>query len=89
MNDEEKNMYSDEDLRLLQVLGEASGEQPTAEETETVRAAFARPFTYAGTGANTWIRIFWRLFRRITPASPRGRGLSPSTLWKIMTRPPS
>ena len=34
MNDEEKNMYSDEDLRLLQVLGEASGEQPSAEETE-------------------------------------------------------
>lgn len=34
MNDEEKNMYSDEDLRLLQVLGEAAGEQPSAEETE-------------------------------------------------------
>lgn len=34
MNDEEKNMYSDENLRLLQVLGEAAGEQPSAEETE-------------------------------------------------------
>lgn len=34
MNDEEKNMYSDEDLHLLQVLGEAAGEQPSAEETE-------------------------------------------------------
>ena len=34
MNDEEKKMYSDEDLRLLQVLGEAAGEQPSAEETE-------------------------------------------------------
>ena len=34
MNDEEKNMYNDEDLRLLQLLGEAAGEQPSEEETE-------------------------------------------------------
>ena len=35
MNDEEKNMYSDEDLRLLQVLGEAAGEHNSTGNVRT------------------------------------------------------
>ena len=50
MNDEEKNMYSDEDLRLLQVLGEAAGEQPSAEETEKAWQQFRQQHRQRATG---------------------------------------
>ena len=57
MNDEEKNMYSDEDLRLLQVLGEASGEQPSAEETEKAWLQFRQQHRQRQNNRYIWTSV--------------------------------
>ena len=57
MNDEEKNMYSDEDLRLLQVLGEASGEQPSAEETEKAWQQFRQQHRQRQNNRYIWASV--------------------------------
>lgn len=57
MNDEEKNMYSDEDLRLLQVLGEAAGEQPSAEETEKVWQQFRQQHRQRQNNRYIWASV--------------------------------
>ena len=57
MNDEEKNMYSDEDLRLLQVLGEAAGEQPSAEETEKAWLQFRQQHRQRQNNRYIWTSV--------------------------------
>lgn len=57
MNDEEKKMYSDEDLRLLQVLGEASGEQPSAEETEKAWLQFRQQHRQRQNNRYIWASV--------------------------------
>lgn len=57
MNDEEKNMYSDEDLRLLQVLGEAAGEQPSAEETEKAWQQFRQQHRQRQNNRYIWASV--------------------------------
>lgn len=57
MNDEEKNMYSDEDLRLLQVLGEAAGEQPSAEETEKAWQQFRQQHRQRQNNRYIWTSV--------------------------------
>ena len=57
MNDEEKNMYSDEDLRLLQVLGEAVGEQPSAEETEKAWQQFRQQHRQRQNNRYIWASV--------------------------------
>lgn len=57
MNDEEKNMYSDEDLRLLQVLGEAAGEQPSAEETEKAWLQFRQQHRQRQNNRYIWASV--------------------------------
>lgn len=57
MNDEEKNMYSDEDLRLLQVLGEAAGEQPSAEETEKAWQKFRQQHRQRQNNRYIWASV--------------------------------
>ena len=57
MNDEEKNMYSDEDLRLLQVLGEATGEQPSAEETEKAWQQFRQQHRQRQNNRYIWASV--------------------------------
>lgn len=57
MNDEEKNMYSDEDLRLLQVLGEAAGEQPSAEETEKTWQQFRQQHRQRQNNRYIWASV--------------------------------
>lgn len=57
MNDEEKNMYSDEDLRLLQVLGEAAGERPSAEETEKAWQQFRQQHRQRQNNRYIWASV--------------------------------
>lgn len=57
MNDEEKNMYSDEDLRLLQVLGEAAGEQPSVEETEKAWQQFRQQHRQRQNNRYIWASV--------------------------------
>ena len=57
MNDEEKNMYSDEDLRLLQVLGEAAGEQPSDEETEKAWQQFRQQHRQRQNNRYIWASV--------------------------------
>ena len=57
MNDEEKNMYSDENLRLLQVLGEAAGEQPSAEETEKAWQQFRQQHRQRQNNRYIWASV--------------------------------
>lgn len=57
MNDEEKSMYSDEDLRLLQVLGEAAGEQPSAEETEKAWQQFRQQHRQRQNNRYIWASV--------------------------------
>ena len=57
MNDEEKNMYSDEDLRLLQALGEAAGEQPSAEETEKAWQQFRQQHRQRQNNRYIWASV--------------------------------
>ena len=57
MNDEEKNMYSDEDLRLLQVLGEATGEKPSAEETEKAWQQFRQQHRQRQNNRYIWASV--------------------------------
>lgn len=57
MNDEEKNMYSDEDLRLLQVLGEAAGKQPSAEETEKAWQQFRQQHRQRQNNRYIWASV--------------------------------
>lgn len=57
MNDEEKNMYSDEDLRLLQVLGEAAGEQPSTEETEKAWQQFRQQHRQRQNNRYIWASV--------------------------------
>lgn len=57
MNDEEKNMYSDEDLRLLQVLGEAAGEHPSAEETEKAWQQFRQQHRQRQNNRYIWASV--------------------------------
>lgn len=57
MNDEEKNMYSDEDLRMLQVLGEAAGEQPSAEETEKAWLQFRQQHRQRQNNRYIWASV--------------------------------
>lgn len=57
MNDEEKNMYSDEDLRLLQVLGEAAGEQPSAKETEKAWQQFRQQHRQRQNNRYIWVSV--------------------------------
>lgn len=57
MNDEEKNMYSDEDLRLLQVLGEAASEQPSAEETEKAWQQFRQQHRQRQNNRYIWASV--------------------------------
>ncbi len=57
MNDEEKNMYSDEDLRLLQVLGEAAGEQPSPEETEKAWQQFRQQHRQRQNNRYIWASV--------------------------------
>lgn len=57
MNDEEKNMYSDEDLRLLQVLGEAAGEQPSAEDTEKAWQQFRQQHRQRQNNRYIWASV--------------------------------
>lgn len=57
MNDEEKNMYSDEDLRMLQILGEAAGEQPSAEETEKAWQQFRQQHRQRQNNRYIWASV--------------------------------
>lgn len=57
MNDEEKNMYSDEDLHLLQVLGEAAGERPSAEETEKAWQQFRQQHRQRQNNRYIWASV--------------------------------
>lgn len=57
MNDEEKKMYSDEDLHLLQVLGEAAGERPSAEETEKAWQQFRQQHRQRQNNRYIWASV--------------------------------